>query len=397
VTRALPLLLLLGACVSYKAAPVDMEATVLEAPKPPEGALPYDKAVEWAVLHNPDLLALRKRAAPVNLSVPPEPPELEAGIDSDQNPELILVLDVFSLLGMGRRGADKALARARQNEAWMAHHERAREIAGEIAEAYEIERVLAALPMPEAAFDPAPYVRAGFAPASAESVMAATAEALRAERQRRDAERAANRLALLRLLGAAPLATVEIAPADAPWPEPPTADWRLILKSRADLQRQLAAYEVAEGEFRRAVAEQYPALVVSPSVGGDPLDFFGAVAITLPFGASKEARAAEAARDAARLELQGAVLDGLRDAETARHEAAAAASELAAARMRRSAQDEILRTALAELEGRSGSFLDVVFSVEGLIDAAAAEREAALAEVRARLAAARAAGWPVLP
>jgi len=61
MTRALLLVLLLGACVHYKAAPVDMEATVLDAPKPPEGALPYEEAVEWAVLHNPDLLALRKR------------------------------------------------------------------------------------------------------------------------------------------------------------------------------------------------------------------------------------------------------------------------------------------------------------------------------------------------
>ncbi|MCK6460706.1 MAG: hypothetical protein L6Q95_12535, partial [Planctomycetes bacterium] len=198
--RALPLALLVGACVSYEARPLDLEATVLEAPAPPAGALPYGKAVEWAVLHNPDILALRKRAAAVNVSVPPEPPGFAAGVDSDQDPEMILVLDVFSLLGMGRRGADKALARARQDEAWMAHHERAREIAAEIAEAYEIERVLGSLPMPEAAFDPAPYVRAGFAPASAESVMAATAESLRAERQRRDAERAANRLALLRLL-----------------------------------------------------------------------------------------------------------------------------------------------------------------------------------------------------
>lgn len=394
---ALPVVLLLGACVHYKAAPLDMEATVLDAPKPPEGSLPYERAVEWAVLHNPDLLALRKRAAAVNVSVPPEPPEISAGVDSDQNPELILVLDVFSLLGMGRRGADKALARARQNEAWMAHHERAREIAGEIAEAYEVERVLAALPMPEAAFDPAPYVRAGFAPASAESVMKATAESLRAEGQRRDAERAANRLRLLRLLGASPLATVEIAPFGSPSPELATPDWRAILKARADLQRQLASYEVAEKEFRRAVAEQYPALVVSPSVGGDPMDFFGAVAITLPFGASKEARAAESARDAARLELQGAVLDGLRDAEAARHEAVAATAELAAATMRRAAQQEILRTARAELEGREGSFLDVIFSIEGLIDAAAAEREAALEEVRARLSAARAAGWPMLP
>ncbi|HEX5138220.1 MAG TPA: hypothetical protein VFY93_14685 [Planctomycetota bacterium] len=397
MTRALPLLLLVGACVRYAAAPVDMEATVLEAPRPPTGALPYGEAVEWAVLHNPDVLALRKRAAAVNVSVPPEPPGIEAGVDSDQDTELVLVLDVFSLLGTGRRGAEKALARARRNEAWMAHHERVREIAYEIAEAYEVERVLASLPMPEAAFDPAPYVRAGFAPASAESVMRATAEALRAEGRRREAERASNRLALLRLLGASPLAAVEIAPTEAPWPEPPPADWKGVLKARADLQRRLASYEVAEGEFRRAVAEQYPALVVSPSVGGDPVDFFGAVSITLPIGASKDARAAEAARDAARLELQGAVLDGLRDAEAARHDAAAAAAELAAARMRRAAQEEILRTAMAELEGRSGSFLDVVFSVEGLVDAATAEREAALGEVRARLAAARAAGSPVLP
>ncbi len=393
--RALLLPLLLGACVSYKAAPVDVEATVLDAPAPPGGALPYDKAVEWAVLHNPDLLALRKRAAAVNVSVPPVPPELEAGWDSDRNPEAVLVLDVFSLLGIGRRGADKALARARLNEATMRHHERAWEIAAEIAEAYEIERVLGTLPLPKAAFDATPYVRAGFAPASAEAVMRAAAESVRAEGERREAERAANRLSLLRLLGASPLAEIEIA--TAPWPEPPAPEWRSILKARADLQRQLASYEVAEGVFRRAVAEQYPALVISPSVGGDPKGLFGAVGIALPVGASKKARAAESARDAARLELQGAVLDAVRDAEVARHDAAAAASGLAAARARRAAQEEILRTALAELEGRSGSFLDVVFAVEGLIDAATSEREAAIDEARARVKAARDAGSTVLP
>ncbi len=394
MTRALPLLLL-GACVSYQAAPVDVEATVLDAPAPPEGALPYARAVEWAVLHNPDLLALRQRAAAVNVSVPPVPPELKAGVDSDQNPEAILVLDVFSLLGIGRRGADKALARARRNEAWMRHHERAREITIEIAEAYEVERVLAELPLPRVTFDPRPYVRAGFAPASAETVMRAATESVRAEGERREAERAANRLALLRLLGATPLGKVEIATAS--WQEPPPAEWRAVLKARADLQRQLASYEVAEAEFRRAVAEQYPALVISPSVGGDPVGLFGAVGITLPVGASKEARAAESARDAARLELQGAVLDALRDAETSRHAAAAAGSGLAAARARRAAQEEILRTAMAELEARSGSFLDVVFAVEGLVDAATAEREAALDEARARVRAARDAGYPVLP
>jgi hypothetical protein len=370
---------------------------VLEAPAPPGGSLPYEKAVEWAVLHNPDLLALRERAASVNESVPPVPPELELGIDSDQNPEAILVLDAFSLLGVGRRGADRALARARRQEAWMRHHERAREIAGAIAEAYEIERVLGSLPLPAVSFDPAPYVRAGLAPPSAEAVLRAATESVRAEGERREAERASNRFALLRLLGATPLATVEIATPGAPWPEIPPADWRTVLKTRAQLQTELAAYEVAEGEFRRAVAGQYPALVLSPSVGGDPVGLFGAVGITLPFGASREARAAESARDAARLELQGAVLDAVADAETARREAGAAGAGLAAARARRSAQEEVLRTARAELEARSGSFLDIVFAVEGLIDAARDEREAAIEEVRARMRAATAAGWPAPP
>jgi outer membrane protein TolC len=225
--------------------------------------------------------------------------------------------------------------------------------------------------------------------------MHAAGESVRAGGERRDAARAANPLALLRLLGASPLASVEIA--TAPWADPGAPDWRAILEARADLQRALASYEVAEGEFRRACAEQYPALLIAPGVGGDPVSLFGSVGITLPIGASKEARAAESARDAARHELQGAVLDALRDAETSRREAAAAASGLLAARARRAAQEEILRTAMAELEGRSGSFLDVVFAVEGLVDAATAEREAALDEVRARVRAARAAGWPVLP
>jgi len=384
-------------CVRYRPSPVDPEATVLEAPAPPRDPLSYDDAVRWAMDHNPDLLALRARAMATRASTTPEPPKLEAGADSDRNAEVSLALDALSLLGLGRRGADRVLARARHAEARMEHHARAREIAGAIAEAYETERVLAALPFPELAFDPAAYVRAGLAPPSAEAVARGAAAAMRAEREAREAIRRGNRLALARLLGAAPAAELAIVPPEGAWPRAPEGDWREVLRARADLQRRLASYEVAEATFRRAVAEQYPALLVRPAAGGNPVELFGSVGITLPLGASRDARAAEAARDAARFELQGAVLDAVTEAEAAAHEAVAADSRLVAARERRAAQEEIVRTARAELEARAGSFLDVAFAVEGVVDAAREEREAALDEVRARLRAARARGWPGPP
>ena len=138
VLRALvPALLALPACVAYRPAPIPDGGVGLarDAAAPPSGPLSFEAAVRWAVARNPDLLALRAQAAAVNVDVPGEPVDLETGTDSALVHETSVTIDALSLLGLGVRRADRVAARARRSEALLAHHARAREIAGEIAEA----------------------------------------------------------------------------------------------------------------------------------------------------------------------------------------------------------------------------------------------------------------------
>jgi outer membrane protein TolC len=391
----LALLLLPGAaCVRYVADPIDPVAAARDAPAAPVGPLPYPEAVRFAVEHNPELLALRARARAAGHRPAPAAPELEAGADSDQVFEATLTLDALSLLGMGRQRAENGLARARADEARMRHHERAREIAGEIAGIYAREAALRALELPPIPLDATRWVRAGLAPAAAERLAEAVSMQVEAERGARALERDRDRAALCRLLGAAPGAPVDPEPKEPGWPATPPPDREAILRARADLQRLLAGYEVADGEFRRAVAGQYPAILLRPGVGGDPLGFFGSVAIDLPLGASRAARAAADAREAARFDLVAAVLRALEEAEVSRREHAAAEESLRAARARAGAEAALFRHAETALEAQGGSYLEVLLALRGMVESAAALREASLREASARVGAARAAGWP---
>jgi hypothetical protein len=384
----------LAACVAYRPAPVDLasaaEARGVPLPRP----LSYEAAVRWALAREPSLCALRARAAAVNLDPGPEPVEVSAGVDSAHDPEAMLTLDALSLLGLGARAGDRALARARRDEAVARHHERAREVAGELAEAFEVERALAALGLPELDVNPDAYVKAGLEPRAAKTAADATKAALEAEAASRDAERRRNRVALARLLGARPDARLDLALPPTPWPPETPARGAALLAARADLQRRLSEYETADAEFLRAVAAQTPALVLEPGVGGDPVVGFGRVGLRLPLGAPREALAAQGARDAVRHELEGAVLDALAQAAGARAEAVAAGKRLAAARARLDADLDVFRAAKTRLETTGGSLVEVALAAESAAGTARDLREAAVEDARARIAAARAAGWP---
>jgi outer membrane protein TolC len=110
--------------------------------------------------------------------------------------------------------------------------------------------------------------------------------------------------------------------------------------------------------------------------------------------AGEEIRIAGAARDAARLDLEGAILDALRDAATAEEEAGAADARRDAADAQRTAAADLLRAARAQLEVESGSFVESVLAAGEVVGAATQWREAAVEAARARVRAAEAAGWP---
>ncbi|MGQ0613740.1 MAG: TolC family protein [Planctomycetaceae bacterium] len=394
--RRLPLFsALLCACVAYRPHPVDPAAEVRALAEPPPGPLAWEEAVRFALEHNPDLLALRARAAAAGPRPPPEPVGVAAGANEEHRFEAGLTLDALSLLGLGPRRAAIVLARARTHEAWMAHHEKARAVAGEIAEEYAVAEALAALPPLPTPVDSSVYVRAGLLPAASEAAARAHALELAAEEQARATDRAQSLVALRRLLGAPPGAAVE--PGSSPAPLPGDAAPEALLAARADLQPRLAAFETADAAFRHAVARQYPGIVVEPSLGGDPRQLFGLVGVRLPFGAGSEARAAHAAREAAREEVRATALDALAEAERARLEAERAAARLAAARERFKAAGELFRAAQGRLATETGATGEFVLEGQARVGAARELREAALAEARARVSAARAAGWPAAP
>ena len=398
-TRTLPaslacaLLLPLAACVGYRAAPLSIDRPLQRA-QPLPVPLSFEAAVRYAVEHNPDLVALRARADAVNVRPPREPIEVGAGVDSDHRFEASAALDALSLLGLGTRPADLALACARRSEAWLAHHARAREIAGEIAEAFAVERALLGLTEPDLAIDAAAYVRAGLEGTVAEAADKATKADWAAERAQRTAERHANRLALARLLGIGSGEEPVPVAVDDTWPPIENPAPSALIRARADVQHRIGAFEVADRELRRAVAAQYPTLVLEPGVAADPTSLFGAVRLKIPVGARGEVRSAEAAREAARSDVDSVILDAVREAGESRARYEAAVVARAAAVQRLDASGALFRAGRTRVQVAAGSVIETVLSADAVVGAARNLREAVLDEARARVRAARAAGWP---
>ncbi len=389
--------LALSGCAGYRAAPLDVGRPLRPSAPPGAAAWSFDAAVAYAIEHNPDLVALRARALAVNVHPPREPVEGSLGTDSDRRWEAGLSVDALSLLGLGSRPYEVALACARRSEAFLAHHERARAIAGEIAEAIAVERALVGLVQPGYRVDVSSFVRAGLESGSAETAAAATEEAWRAEQAARVAEAESARLALVRALGLPPGSPMQVAPVPAEWPTVPAADPAALVSARADVQRRIAAFETADRELRLAVRGQYPSVILEPAVAFDPATLFGAVRLRLPTGMSGAVRAAEAAREAARADVESAVLDAQREAGEARAHWTAAGAALSAARKRAEASSALLASSRLRLEVASGSPVETVAAADAVVEAAASLRAAALEEARARVRAARAAGWPGLP
>ena len=353
--------------------------------------------MRWALAHDPDLLALRARAAAVNLSPTREPIEAEAGKDSDGRKEGAVTLDALSLLGLGTRPAELALACARRSEAWLRHHERAREIAGEIAATFAVERALTDLATPSVPLDAEAYVRAGLEAGAARGAVASTDAQCegRARRARRGAG-ARTDARSRRLLGAGPEADVMPAPVDAAWPIVPTATPAALLVTRGDVQRSLAEFETADAEYRRAVALQYPSLLLSRGSRSTPRRSSAASASACPIGAAPEARAAEQAREAARQEVAVACSStGCSDAADARDALALADLRLETARTpappptRSSSAPRrpTSRPGRARCSRRSSRAVTSSTTATGM-------REATVEAAQARVEAARAAGWP---
>lgn len=391
------LLLAAPACARPRPVPISVPGLAAQTGSSlPPSPLTFPQAVRFAVRNAPDLAALRARAAAEAIDPPRGSIDLEAGVDEEGRGMGSVSFDALSLLGIGPVETERALSRARRAEALVAHHERAREVAGLLAEEYAVLAALEGLTVPEARMDASAYVRAGLESGAAESAVEATDAERAAERRTRDAEAEAARLRIKALLGLRPDAAVTLAgvtPA-ATWPDAPAATSETILATDARIQRLVAAYEVADAEVRRAVVAQQPGLELSPGIALDPTAFLGSVRLRLPLGLGSTVCAAEAAREAARLDVGAAILSAWGEAAQARVAAGAAADRLAAARRRVTTNEALFGAARVRVEAGGGSLMEAIFAADGVVMASRDLREAAMEEARARVKAARANGWP---
>ncbi len=393
VLSALCVLLAAG-CVRYRTQVARVEFSAAALPTSPSGPLAFEDAVRLLVARNPELKATRAAVAAVNTQPGPQPLVASGQVMDGRLGETMLRTDVLALFGLGPRRAEIALARALRDERIRRHHERARELVADLAEAYAVEQVLRDLPAPEVAIDIASFEKAGLASRSVLAAAQSVAAESAAEAEVTAARLTDTRREVARLIGASPQAHVVPHGTDAGWPTVAEADRTRLVMARGDLQRLLATWRVADKNYRFQIARQYPNLMLG--LGGNvnlsiPMQL---IQLELPLDAPAKARAAEHGRRVAFHELEAGILGALHDAESARLEIRAADARLRAATERRKASLALFAARRAQLETDPAALENVVLVAGRVVDAARQHREAAVAAARARVRAARAAGWP---
>jgi outer membrane protein TolC len=378
-------------CVAYVADDADANTVAAEAAQRSGGTFTFATALAAALRQNPELQALEAKARAAGAVT--QPLEVQSEYRSDDE-MLAVMLDPIALLGLGARGAAQGLADAAAAEAVAALAAGRWRVTAAVAEIFVMDTALRSLSVPDLAVDVAEFERAGLAsPIAAEQVRAAQARAA-AETFELAREAEANRAALRNLLGLPAGTPVELAPSDAePLRQPQATDGAVL--ARPDLALATARFRVADAEFRAAVADQYPSLMLGPEfpLRGDPLELMAILRV--PIGMAGRAEAARERREAARATLASAYVQASNGACTAERElAAAAAGETGAALSLRASTRELATARIAlqvEIEG-----FDRYAKAAAMVVRDTMERRAATtAHVRARVQRAVAYGWPL--
>lgn len=393
---ALTALALCPGCVRYKTqhAHIDSAASAAANAEVPAGPLAFEDAVRLLVMRHPELRATRADIAAVNTNPGPRPLVGSTQVMDGNVTETMIGTDILSLLGIGPRRAERALARAVRSEAVCRHHERARDLVAELAEAYAVDRVLRDLEPPDYALDIEAFESAGLASRSVIAAARSVAAEAGAEARILDVERRDARRAIARLIAAAPGGVLETVPVDPSWPALTEPERRRLVLARGDLQRLLAAWRVADKRYRFQIARQYPNLFLGLGGNVDMRVPMQLIRVDLPLDAPAEARAAEHARSAAFHRLDAGVLNALHEADAARLDLEAAQALLTGRAQRREAAIALIEAERAHLDTDPSGLGRLVLVSGRYVDAVRQHREAAVAAARARVRAARAAGWP---
>lgn len=378
----------LAGCVAYEAEDVTLQQSAAALPRH-VGTLTFDQAVALAMAHNGEIQAREAECRAAGLDVMPT--ELQGQL---QQESLALMIDPLALLGLTQRGASSFLAESRASEAAAALAQTRWRIVAAIAEVFAHHRALDGLQqVPVVAVDGEAFSAAGLAsPVAIDQVRGAAASA-DAERHAIAAEKATQIAELRQMLGLSPASELDLVLPSAEWPQVREADEEALLR-RPDLALALARYRTADAEFRKAVADQYPSLMIGPDVplrGGtiDPMAI-----LRLPLGAAGPAEAARERRDAARCRLSDALALAANEAASsaAQHEVAVVRERAVRASARASAH--ALAAATAALQVEVDAFERVSEKAPMAVRDTMEAREAAVAAARARVRSAVAAGWP---
>ena len=384
--------LMLTACVGYDAQPIELidiarQVRTFELPNP----LAFADAVLFALQHNPQLqsLAAQARAAGADIAAT----EIQGQWSSDVS-RMALMVDPVALLRLGQRGAAIDVTRAREAEALAALANARWRLIGRIAEVFAAHSELAGLQAPRFAADVDAFANAGLASANAVAQAKAALAGAAAEQHALAAERTALQAELRQLLGIARPDPVVLIPPDTSFPDAAPASEATLLQ-RPDLAITHARYRIAEAEFARACADQYPSLQIGPDLPLGASGIEGMAWFRIPLDAAGPAHAARERRIAARANLVEAFVAANAEVTTAQLAANAAQFRRAATAHAAAASAHAAASAEAALAVEADVFERFAERATMAVRDAAEHRIAAVAAARARIRLATSAGWPV--
>ena len=391
LSSLLPGTLLFAACVAYEGDDASPSLIHDELAERVGGSYSFADAASVALRQNPELRAAEARARAAGAAATVPLPIV--GEWRGRNEAVGAMLDPIALLGLGPRGAAMQAADARAAQAATALAVARWRTLAELAEVFRLHRVAEELRAPEVgALDADAFQQAGLASDVAAAMLRAADARARAEQIELDRLRDDQLARLRHLLGLPDSAVVELIHEDDP--VGPVAGELPDLLSRPDLALAAARFEVADRELRRAVAAQYPSFQLGPNVSlrGDPLRAMGM--LNVPVGMYGLAEAAREQREAARHDVEDALLEARRDAAlaSAARRAALATDETAQAML--AARRTAFVAARAAIEVEPDAFQRFASAAGEYAVAAAERRRAAAALALADVRHAVAYGWP---
>lgn len=384
------LLCALSACTSYTPTDVDRAVVIATIAEHPGGKFTLEQAGQLAMERNPDLRAALAAERAADAVVQPLMLEGEYRSGTEM---LALMADPIALLGLGPRGGAQRVDRAKVVEAFAEVHVAHWRVLGELAELYAVDAALATLTVPSLEVDAAPFVAAGLAGSTQAASLEASQAAMVAERAALRRDREANRARLRELLALSPAAGAEFE--HGSWDRQGyEADSRHQLDRHPELWAAETRFRLADAEFRAAVADQWPTVMIGPefSLMGGGLEWMST--LKMPLLAHGMAAAARERRDVAHERLRATWLKLTAEAEMATLEETAMQAMAAANSQRAAASAAALRSATVAVEVDPDAFAMLTEAAAMAVEDARMLREAKLAEARATIRAGRAFGNP---